>query len=131
RWAIEQAELEIERALDGVLRNLPARPAAWVLRPLVLPLGRRSRGPDDELGADVAALLLDDPEVRERLTRDVYIPPPEEPGLGRLEAALAKARDALPVEAKIRAALRAGRLDHAPGHRLADLALEAGIIDAE
>jgi len=61
----------------------------------------------------------------------MYVPRPEEPGLGHLEAALVKARGALAIEARLRASVRAGHLDHAPGERLADLALEAGVIDAE
>jgi acyl-CoA dehydrogenase len=130
-WACARAEQRIERALRGVLDNLPARPVAWLLRPLVFPLGARRHGPDDTQSAAVASRLLDEPEARLALTRDIYVPPPEEHGLGRLEAALVKARGALAIEARIRAAVRAGRLDHAPGDRLADLALEAGIIDAE
>jgi len=130
-WACAHAELEIERALRGVLDNLPARPVAWLLRPLVFPLGARRRGPSDALGSAVASRLLDDPEARLALTRDIYVPAQDEPGLGRLEAALAKARDALAIEARIRAAVREGRLDHAPGDDLADLALEAGVIDAD
>jgi acyl-CoA dehydrogenase len=130
RWACAHAEYEIERALRGVLDHLPLRPAAWALRLLVCPLGIRARGPDDALGAEVAERLLDDPEARLALTRDIYVPPVGEVGLGRLEAALAKARAALAIEARIRRAVRAGRLDRAPGERLADLALEAGVIDA-
>jgi len=129
-WACEHAEQRIECALRGVLDNLPARAAAWALGPLVFPLGGGQRGPDDALGAAVASRLLDEPEARLALTRDIYVPPPEEPGLGRLEAALVKARGALAIEARLRAAVRSGRLDRAPGERLADLALEAGVIDA-
>jgi acyl-CoA dehydrogenase len=128
RWACERAAFEIERALCGVLDNLPARPVAWLLRALVFPLGARARGPDDALGAEVAGRMLDDPEAREALCADVFVPPPEEPGLGRLEAALVHARAALAVEAKIRAAVRAGRIDRAPGDELADRALAAGVI---
>jgi acyl-CoA dehydrogenase len=131
RWACAHAEQQIEHALRGVLDHLPARAAAWALRPLVFPLGVSGRGPDDALGADVAGQLLDDPDARHALTRDIYLPPADEPGLGRLEAALGKARDALAIEARIRRAVRDGRLDHAPGERLADLALEAGVIDAD
>ncbi len=131
RWACAHAEQKIERALQGVLDHLPARAAAWALRPLVFPLGVSGRGPDDALGADVAAQLLDDPAARLALTRDIFVPPIEEAGLGRLEGALAKARHALAIESRIRHAVRDGRIDHAPGERLADLALEAGLIDAD
>jgi acyl-CoA dehydrogenase len=130
-WACAHALHQCQEALDGVLANLPNRPAAWALRPLVFPLGRRLRPPSDALGAAVARALLDDPEARDALTGDIYRPPAEEPGLGRLEAALGKAVAALDVEKKLREALRSGRLDHAPGHVLADRALEAGLISAD
>ncbi|MFZ5469419.1 MAG: acyl-CoA dehydrogenase [Myxococcota bacterium] len=130
RWACEHALHEVQRALHGVIDNLPHRPAAWVLRLLTFPLGARHRPPNDRLGTAVARALLEDREERIRLTRDIYVPPPSEPGLGHLEAALAKATRALAVERKIRDAVRAGRIEHAPGEALADLALKAGIISA-
>jgi acyl-CoA dehydrogenase len=130
-WACAHALHQCQEALGGVLDNLPNRPAAWALRPLVFPLGRRLRPPGDRLGSAVARALLDDPEARDVVTRDIYRPPAEEPGLGRLEAALAKAVAALAVERKIRDAVRAGSLDHAPGDVLADRALEAGLISAD
>src|SRR6185503_11880373 len=55
QWAVEHALAEIERALAGVLRNLPSRPVAWLLDLLVFPLGRSEAGPDDALGSEVAA----------------------------------------------------------------------------
>ncbi|MDE1898177.1 MAG: DUF1974 domain-containing protein, partial [Xanthomonadaceae bacterium] len=57
-----------------------------------------------------------------------FVPPADEPGLGTLEAALAKAVRALPVETRLRDAVRAGRLPRAPGDRLDALGLAAGVI---
>jgi acyl-CoA dehydrogenase len=130
-WACTHALYQCQEALAGVLDNLPGRAVASILRPLVFPTGRRLRPPTDAQGGAVARVLLDDPAARDALTRDIYRPPAEEPGLGRLEAALVKAVAALAVEAKLRAAVRAGEIDHAPGEDLADRALEAGIIDAD
>ena len=130
-WACAHALFESQQALAGVLDNLPSRAAAWALRPLVFPLGKRLRPPSDRQGSAVARALLDDATAREALTAHIFQPPAEEPGLGRLEAALTKAVAALGVESKIRDAVRAGQLDRAPGDDLADRALEAGIIDAE
>jgi acyl-CoA dehydrogenase len=130
RWSTRHALERIQTALVGVLDNLPNRPVAWALRLLVFPLGARLRGPDDALGAAVARELLEDREARSDLTRDIFVPPEGEVGLGRLEAALDRAVEALPVEAKLRDAVRAGRLDRAPGDELADRGLAAGIIDA-
>ena len=79
----------------------------------------------------MAHALLDDEEARARLTADIYVPPPDEPGLGSIDAALASARASLAVEKKIRAAVRKGVLDRAPGDMLADRAVEAGVITKE
>ena len=130
-WACAHALHECQEALDGVLDNLPSRPAAWALRPLVFPLGRRLRPPDDALGSAVARVLLEQPEVRDALTRDIYRPPHEEPGLGRLEAALAQALAAAAAEKKLQDAVHAGRLESAPRGELAARALEAGILTTD
>ena len=72
--------------------------------------------------------LLEDRDARLALTQGLYIPPPDEPGLGRLEAALDRAVEALAVEARIRDAVRNGRLDRAPGDELLANAVAAGVI---
>jgi acyl-CoA dehydrogenase len=130
-WACTHALYEIQTALAGVLDTLPNRAAALALRPLVFPLGRRLRPPSDRLGSAVARALLDDRDVCRSLTRNMYMPPRDEPGLGRLDAALDQALAALAVEKKIRDAIRAGKLDKAPGDILLDQAVEAGIIDSD
>ncbi len=130
-WSCVHALHEIQTALVGVLDNLPTRPAAWLLRPLVFPLGARHRPPSDKLGGAVARGLLDDRQACLTLTRDIYVPPPDEPGLGRLDHALDHAVAALGVERKIRDAVRAGSLDKAPGDVLLDQAVEVGIITGE
>ncbi len=127
-WACTHALYEIQTALVGILTNLPNRLAATALRPFVFPLGARYRPPADRLGTAVARGLLEDREARLALTRDIFVPPPDEPGLGHLEAALDHAVAALQVETRIRDAVRAGRLDKAPGDELLDPAVAAGVI---
>ena len=129
RWSVELSLYRIQEALRGVIENLPARPVAWWLTLRIFPLGARFRPPSDRLGSAVARAILEDREARRTLTADVFVPPPDEPGLGHLEAALDKAVRALPIETKLRDAVRAGTLDRAPGHMLDDLGLAAGVID--
>ncbi|HKP57139.1 MAG TPA: acyl-CoA dehydrogenase [Polyangiales bacterium] len=129
RWACEHARQHVHLALDGILQNLPSGWVALLLRVLAFPLGARCAPPSDSLGAQVARALLDDREERNALTADIFVPPPDEPGLGRLEAALDKAVAALAVESAVRDAVREGRIQRAPGHELLDLALRAGVIN--
>ena len=131
RFGCEHALHEIQEALQGVLHNLPNRPAARAVRPLVFPLGPRYRPASDVTGALVARGLLEDHDARSGLTTGIYVPPSSDPGLGRLEAALREAVAAHRVETKIRDAVRAGRLDKAPGDILLEAALAAGIVSRE
>jgi acyl-CoA dehydrogenase len=111
-----------------VLRNLPARPVAWLLSLLVFPLGRSERGPDDALGARVAETVLGDDAARGSLTAGIYLPRPDEPGLGRLEAARTVAIPALAVEAKLRQLVRNRSLPEADDDILAHAAASVGLI---
>jgi acyl-CoA dehydrogenase len=130
-WSCQHARHQIQAALVGILDNFPNRLAALALKAIVFPLGARYRPPSDVLGAQVARALLEDRAERLRITSDIYIPPPSEPGLGRLEAALDRAVEGLAVESRIRDAVRAGKIDRAPGDALVDLALAAGVISEE
>ena len=129
RWSLEHALWQVQDALGGVIDNLPSRAASWILRPLVFPMGRALRPPSDDLGALIATSLLDDGAQRLHLSADIYVPPPGEPGLGRLEAALDKATEALPVRDKLRRAVRAGTLARGPEEALAEAAYAQGVID--
>jgi acyl-CoA dehydrogenase len=128
RWSTEHCLYRVQEALLGVLENLPLRPAAWLLSWTIFPLGARFRPPSDKLGARVARDILEDREARLNLTGDIFVPPPGEVGLGALEAALDKAVRAIPIETKLRDAVREGRLDRAPGYMLDEMGLKAGVI---
>ena len=71
------------------------------------------------------------PDQDINLSDDIFVPPAGEVGLGALEAALDKAVRALPVETKLRDAVRAGKLERAPGYMLDEMGLKAGVISEE
>jgi acyl-CoA dehydrogenase len=128
RWSCALALYRIQEALAGVIDNFPVRWLGWGMNLVVFPLGRRFRLPNDKLGGRVARSILEDRSARLSLTEDVFVPPPHEPGLGTLEAALDQAVDAVPIETKLRDLVREGKLDRAPGYMLDDHALAAGLI---
>ena len=131
RWGVATALYRTQEALRGVLDNLPSPVVAACARAIVFPLGARLRPPSDALGQRVARAILEDKEARLHLTEDIHVPGAHEPGLGALEAALDKAVRAIPVETKLRDAVRAGRLDPAPKDALDELGLAAGIITVD
>ena len=132
RWSAAHAFHQIEVALTGVLENLPSRPTAFLLRLAAFPLGAHVRPVPDRTVAAVAHSVLGDAEAREHLTADIFVPPPGEPGLGRLEAAYRLAIAAAPAEKKLKDAVRARKVKPLDGCALFDAGVEAGVIsDAE
>ena len=127
QWAMEQALIEVERALTGVIENMRRRPLRALWRFVLLPFEPRRRAPNDALGAEVAHALLEG-GARERLTREAYVPFGDEPGLGRLENALELVVRAAPIRDKVRRLARERKLDHASLPALADHLKGAGLI---
>ncbi len=128
QWGCEECLHKIQESFDGLLHNLPLRPAAWLVRLLVFPLGRHFAGPNDRLGRRVAGILLEPSKLRDRLTAGLFIPTGTDDPLGRLEDALAKVVAAEPVEQKLREAVKDGRLKEGTDAALLDTGVQAGVI---
>jgi len=111
-WAFHDCAFRMQNALDGVLRNFPIRPVAWLLRMLVFPLGRREAPPSDRLGHRVAAILCAPGEARDRLGEWTFLTPSANNPAGRLNALLPDVIAAEPVERKFLKALRGGVKEH-------------------
>jgi len=109
-WAFHDCVYRMQTALDGVLRNFPVRPVAWVLRALVFPFGRREVPPSDRLGRRVAQLLTAPNEARTRLIGDIYMTPNANNPIGRMDALLPEVILAEPVERKFLKAAKSGEL---------------------
>jgi acyl-CoA dehydrogenase len=85
-WCLQGGFAAIETRLDEILANLPSRPAAWLLRFMLLPFGVRRRGPSDRVTQACAELLLAPSQSRERLIVDIAHGIGDD-GLARLERA--------------------------------------------
>jgi acyl-CoA dehydrogenase len=110
-WAMQDALCKAQAALVGVIANFPNRVLAVALGWLVFPLGRSHRAPADDLGHDVAKLLLEPSAARDRLTADMYLGRADDEGVGLLERALPATLASEPVEGRIKAAVKDGRVD--------------------
>ena len=109
RWALYDSSFKIQVALDGIIANFPNRLIAFVLRRLVFPRGLTLIQPSDEMGHDVAELLIQPSAARNRLIAGIYLPKDENDVIGRLEAAMHAVIAIEPIEAKVKAAKKAGR----------------------
>ena len=130
-WAVQDAIVRAVEALHGALANYPSRVWGMLLRIVIFPLGRHFAPPADSLGHQVARLLIAPSATRDRLTAGMYVPRDAGDPFSTLEAALAAAIDAEAVEAKIRAAQKAGAIRAAGSEELAQAALAARVITGE
>ena len=71
QFAAAEGFSRIQKALDGVIANLPARWAAWILRAITLP-GKGRRGPDDRLTEACSALIYSPSATRDRITGQLF-----------------------------------------------------------
>ncbi|EQD72598.1 acyl-CoA dehydrogenase, partial [mine drainage metagenome] len=74
-FAFHESIWRLQNALDGVIRNFPIRPVAWLLRALVFPLGRREVPPSDRLGRRVAAAITAPGPARAAVLEWCYLTP--------------------------------------------------------
>ncbi len=97
-----------QEAMCGVIDNFPVAPLRWLMRTVVFPLGRPYRPASDDLGHRVVRLVLQVPEVRDRLTCHIYVSQDVEDPTGLLEVTLKKVVAAEETEKKLERAIRAG-----------------------
>ncbi len=128
RYGVDSALDETEKALSGVIDNLPACPVACFLRFVTFPLGRLERGPSDNLGHKVATIILEPSGTRDRLTEGVYSMADPSDSVGRIEDAFNKVVNAEPALRKINLGIRNGVINNRDDFTTA---LEAGVISQE
>jgi acyl-CoA dehydrogenase len=110
QWAMDDALFRIQTAFDGVLQNFPNRFFALLMRALIFPLGQCRRPPSDELGHQVASLLMQPGTARDRLTAGMFLPANEADAMGALEASLASTLACEPLQAELEKARKEGKL---------------------
>ena len=131
QWALEDCLNRIQEAFYGVFGNFPSRIAAWTMRFLVFPWGEVFSPPSDRRGHEVARLLLEPSQARDRLTANMFLHKHEDDPVGRLELAMQAAPAGEVVEAKIRNAAKAGVISGFTEESRTASAQEKGIISAE
>jgi acyl-CoA dehydrogenase len=109
-FAVANGLARFDEALHGVVVNFPVTPARWLLRAVIFPLGRHYDPAPDTLGSTVAGLVLKPGDVRDRLTRHIYVPKDAADPTGILEVTLEKVVAAEEAEKKLEKAIRAGTI---------------------
>ncbi|MCJ7556909.1 MAG: acyl-CoA dehydrogenase, partial [Gammaproteobacteria bacterium] len=127
-WACRHLLYFAQEQLHGLLRNLPNRPAAVVLRILVFPRGRMYAAPSDKLSQEVVNLILNPGSTRERLCHGIYTSPVESNTLHQLGKAMEMAVKAEPIERNLRGKPHAESLPGESSEARIGRLLELGLL---
>lgn len=100
-----------QQAMLAALHNLPLPWLAKTLRFLMFPFGKPFAPPQDALIHQVAKMALEPSASRDRLTEGIYTNEEADHPLGRIEYALLQAIKAEPAEKKLRALVKAGKVE--------------------
>jgi len=130
-WAMQDALHNIQLAFDGVIQNFPNALVRRMLSIMIFPLGQNLSPPSDHLGHQVATLLMQPGETRDRLTAGMYISDDVEDAVGALELALISTLECEPLLAKLREAHKNRKLKALEELLRIAEARDNGIINAE
>lgn len=140
-WCLQTTLHDLQQQMQQLIDNFPVRLLRWPLRLLVFPFGAAGLGqPDDQLGGQVAASIVEDTPVRDRITRGVYLPGNADDSLGRVLNAFRLANQTQQLRDRLHAGLRKRDPDEVDqiallmGHQrreLVDWAVANGIIGQE
>lgn len=140
-WCLQTCLKDLQQAMRDAIINFPVPALRWPLRLLVFPLGATGlNGPDDKLGARVAASIVEDTPVRERISRGTYINTDPNDPLGRVLNAYRLANDTADMRQRLHSAIRSRNEDELDaiallmGHQrkeLVDWACAEGVVTAD
>ncbi|HMB73750.1 MAG TPA: acyl-CoA dehydrogenase domain-containing protein, partial [Gammaproteobacteria bacterium] len=130
-WSCRMLLYRAQEQLHSLLRNLPNRPVAFLLRILIFPRGRTYSSPADSLGQKIVESIINPTPTRSRLASIAYLTDEPTNPLALLQAALEMADEVRPLERRIFDAHRKGEIkaDDTPGQ--IDEAERLGVLTAD
>ena len=140
-WCLQTCLHDLQGSMREAIINFPVPALRWPLRLLVFPLGATGlNGPDDKLGAKVAATIVNDTPVRQRISRGTFINMDPDDPLGRVLNAYKLATETAEMRQRLHEAIRSRDEDELDGiallmghqrKELVDWACAQGIIKAD
>src|SRR6516225_6814903 len=130
-YCAENCLSRFDRALAGTLDNFPLPWVGVLMRPLVFPYGFARRPALDKDGKSIVRAALRPGEVRDRLTRDIFITDDPKDPVGLLEHTLLKVIATEEADKKLERAIRRGEVHRYYGNDWIAEAEKTGVITAE
>jgi len=118
-------------ALSEAIRNHPTTAIRPLLSICIFPFGSRFRAANDREGKAIVRLAVEPGEVRDRLTRDIYISHDAMDATGVLEVTLAKVIESEAADRKLEKAVREGKVRRFLGNDWVAEAVEKGVLTEE
>ena len=117
-----------QEAMRGTIDNFPVTAVRWLMRVVVFPFGAHYKPAPDWLGHKAVELVLSPGEVRDRLTRFIFVSNSADDPTGLLEVTMAKVVAAEAIEKKLDRAVRAGQVRRVHGTDWIGDAAKLGIL---
>ncbi|MBY6034487.1 acyl-CoA dehydrogenase [Marinobacter daepoensis] len=140
-WCLQTCLHDLQSAMRDAIINFPVAGLRWPLRLLIFPLGATGlNGPDDRLGTRVAATIVRDTAVRQRISRGTFVNPDPNDPLGRVLNAYKLANETEGMRQRLHDAIRSRNEDELDGlallmghqrKELVDWACAQGIVTAD
>lgn len=132
QYALEHCLYNGAGALQQAYANFPVRWAKYTMRALVFPVGNHFQPPGDKLTLEVAKIMMQQGEQRERLTQLCYVGEQENDAIGIMERAFDAMVSVAPLEMKLNQAIKAGQIDKkCPLAEKLSLAKQANILSQD
>jgi acyl-CoA dehydrogenase len=107
-YAVKKAFHGFYEALHDAVENFPVRYVRPLLKFWAFPFGNSFRKPKDSLAKEIVEAALKPGEVRDRLTRNIFISYDENDPLGLLEVTMKKVIESEEADKKLDRAVRSG-----------------------
>ncbi len=130
-FSMAMAFYNIQEAFDGIYANLDVPVLSLIFRGPVRWWSRvnmLAAQPRDKVTHKVTSLMLNNQEVRDRLTQGIYMPTDTNEAIGRLERAYTAVKQAETVDKKIRDGIRAKKMPKVKGPKAIEEALKHNVI---
>lgn len=140
-WCLQSCLRDLQHSMREAIINFPVPALRWPLRLLVFPLGATGlNGPDDKLGTRVAASIVEDTPLRQRISRGAYATTDSNDPLGRVLNAYKLANETADMRSRLHDAIRNRDEDDLDGiallmghqrKELVDWACAEGVVKAD
>jgi acyl-CoA dehydrogenase len=131
QYTSNYAFTQIQIAFEGIFRNLKVPGLSWLLAGPVTWWTRFNAldgQVSDRVSHQVAKLIQQDTEQRDRLTQGIYLPKDPNEALAKLDQTFKMVKKSEDIERKIRRAVKSKVLPKKRVNQLLDLALEKSVI---